>query len=120
MYTVYPKNDPSKKEYYVGLTATTFKDRYSAHQTSFKHEVYGNKTTLSTHVWDMKRRNIDYDIKWKILDRGKSFSPVSNICNLCTKEKYFIIFEPEKATLNKKDKLNNTCLYKNSVLLEKT
>ena len=118
--TVYPKNDPSKKEYYVGLTATTFKDRYSAHQTSFKHEVYGNKTTLSTHVWDLKRRNIDHDIKWKILDRGKSFSPVSNICNLCTKEKYFIIFEPEKATLNRKDELNNTCLHKNSVLLEKT
>ena len=118
--TVTPTSDPTKVEYYVGLCATSFKARYSAHQTSFKHEEYGNKTTLSTHVWDQKQKNIKYDIKWKILDRGKSFSPVSGICNLCTKEKYFIIFEPEKATLNKKDELNNTCLHKNSVLLEKT
>ena len=65
-------------------------------------------------------KNIDYEVTWKIMDRGKPFSPVSNLCNLCTKEKYFIIFEPEEATLNRRDELNNCCLHKSPVLLDKT
>ena len=75
---------------------------------------------LASHIWDLKKQNVDYEITWKILERAKPFSPVSRICNLCTKEKYFIIFEPEKASLNKKEELNNHCLHKFSQLLDKT
>ena len=86
----------------------------------FNYEENQHKTTLAAHVWDLKRKNIDHSVTWKILDRGKPFSPVSNLCNLCTKEKYYIIFEPEEATLNKRDELNNCCLHKSPVLLDKT
>ena len=112
-------SDPSKTETYVGLCMTTFKDRFRNHKTSFKHRKNSN-TTLSSHIWDLKDQNIDYELTWKILDRGKPFSPVSQICNLCTKEKYFILFEPNQATLNKKEELYNYCLHKSSQLLEKT
>ena len=75
---------------------------------------------LSQHIWKLKRQKIDYDITWKILDRAKPFSPVSEICNLCTSEKYHIIFKPELATINKKEELNSYCLHKFPVLLENT
>ena len=118
--TVTPTNNQGKVEKYVGLCMTSFKDRYSGHKNSFKYEENQNKTTLAAHVWDLKRKNIDHSVTWKILDRGKPFSPVSNLCNLCTKEKYYIIFEPEEATLNKREELNNCCLHKSPVLLDKT
>ena len=99
---------------------TTFKDRYRNHKSSFKHQRNSN-TTLSRHIWDLKSKNIDYQVTWKILDRAKPFSPVTQLCNLCTKEKYFIIFEPNEASLNKKEELFNYCLHKSSQLLvEKT
>ena len=37
-------------------------------------------------------KNIDHEMIWNTLDRGKPFSPVSILRNLYTKEKYFIIF----------------------------
>ena len=113
-------SDPSKTESYVGLCKTSFKDRYISHTFSFRHKSNANETKLSSHIWDLKNRNIDFKVTWKILDRGKPFSPVSQICNLCTKEKYFIIFEPEEASLNKKEELYNFCLHKESQLLKKT
>ena len=51
---------------------------------------------LSSHIWELKNKNIDFQVTWTILDRAKPFSPVTQICNLCTKEKYFIIFEPDE------------------------
>ena len=69
-------SDPSKTETYVGLCATTFKDRYRNHKSSFKHQKNSN-TTLSRHIWDLKSKNIDYQVTWKILDRAKPFSPVT-------------------------------------------
>ena len=113
-------SDPSKTESYVGLCSTTFKDRYRNHTNSFKHQKKSNATMLSNHIWDLKNKNIDFQVTWKILDRAKPFSPVTQICNLCTKEKYFIIFEPDEASLNKKEELYNHCLHKSSQLLEKT
>ena len=118
--TVTPTSNQGKVEKYVGLCMTSFKKRLSGHTNSFKYEENQHKTTLAAHVWDLKRKNIDHEVTWKIMDRGKPFSPVSNLCNLCTKEKYFIIFEPEEATLNKREELNNCCLHKAPVLLDKT
>ena len=117
--TVTPKNNPTKAENYVGLCSTTFKERFHNHTASFKYKEKANSTKLSSHIWDLKNKKIDFHITWKILERAKHFSPVTGLCNLCTKEKYFIIFEPEKASLNKKEELNNNCLHKYPQLLVK-
>ena len=117
--TVTPENNHTKVETYVGLCSTTFKDRFHNHTTSFKYKDKANSTMLSSHIWDLKNKKIDFEITWKILERAKHFSPVTGLCNLCTKEKYFIIFEPEKASLNKKEELNNNCLHKYPQLLVK-
>ena len=109
-----------KSDTYVGLTATTFKDRLANHNQSFVNRTKEHATTLSVHIWSLKEQNIDYKVTWKIIDRGQPFSPVSGLCMLCTTEKYHIIFNPETATINKKDEINNACRHKLSVLLDKT
>ena len=107
------------EENYLGLTGDPFKLRFGNHKKSFNHENYSTDSTLSSHIWKLKRENVDYDISWKIIDRGKPFSPITNICQLCTKEKYHIIFSPEKSSLNNRDELGTACRHKLKLLLQK-
>ena len=39
---------------YIGMTATTFKERYRNHKKSFNDIKYENETELSKHVWKLK------------------------------------------------------------------
>ena len=105
---------------YIGLTATKFKDRFANHQTSFTSQRYRNATTLSIFIWDLKEKDINFNLKWKKIDQAASFTPITGRCNLCALEKYYLIFQPEICTLNKSDELNNFCLHKKPKLLEKT
>ena len=81
---------------------------------------YGNQTTLSKFVWELKDKNIDFDLTWKILDRAQPYNPIQNVCNLCTLEKYYLIFKPETASINKNEEINSYCLHKDPLLLDKT
>ena len=46
----------NSKKVYLGLTEGEFKkQRYYDHVKSFKNEFYANSTTLSSHVWEMKK-----------------------------------------------------------------
>ena len=110
----------NNEETYIGLTSTTFKARWSNHETGFKHEHHRTDTTLSKHIWELKDKGTDYNIKWKIIGRASEFSPISQVCNLCTLEKWYILFKPSMAKLNRKDELSNYCLHKASILLDKT
>ena len=114
--TVEKENKESKT--YVGLTATDFKARYGVHKKSFEDPDY-NQTTLSKHIHDLKSKGIEHKVTWKILDRGTSYSPVSDVCHLCNKEAYYIIFEPHLAELNNRSELFSTCMHKKSNLLFK-
>ena len=105
---------------YVGLTSTTFKLRLGNHKKSFKNENYRRNTSLSSYIWNIKERGEEYQLKWNILGRAQPFSPISGVCNLCTLEKYHILFTPNLATLNKKEEVNNHCLHRISMLLDKT
>ena len=83
---------------YTGLTGYTFKKRYDGHTYSFRHR--GEKsTTLSSHLWDLTDKNIQYNLNWELVDRAQEFNPSTRKCRLCNKEKYYIIFQPEGATL---------------------
>ena len=106
------------EENYVGLTADPFKLRFGNHKKSFKHENYSSESTLSSYIWKLKSENINYNISWKIIDRGKSFSPITNICQLCTKEKFHIIFHPELSSLNSRNELFSSCRHKMKQLLK--
>ena len=44
----------NKRKTYIGVTATTFKDRYRSHEKSFDNIKYKNDTVLSKYVWNFK------------------------------------------------------------------
>ena len=48
---------------YVGITATSFKARLANHRASSKSKEKRNATELSKHIWDLKKRDLDYAIK---------------------------------------------------------
>ena len=98
------------------MCSTTFKARFGIHEQSFKNENL-NQTSLSKFIWDLKRKNVRYEVTWKILDRGQPFSPISGNCVLCLKEKFYILFKPTSADLNCRDEAFSNCRHKISKLL---
>ena len=88
------------------------------HEQKFRDQTV-SQTALSRHIHELKSKNIDYEISWKIVGRGREFSPVTNVCTLCDCEKFFILFHPNLADLNKKNEFYSHCMHKKSKLLIK-
>ena len=110
----------NESETYIGLTSTSFKVRLGNHKKSFNNETYRSNTSLSSYIWGLKDKGVNFELEWSLIGRAKPFSPISGICNLCTLEKYHILFKPEMASLNRKEEINNYCLHKTKMLLDKT
>ena len=108
-------------ETYAGLTAGTFKNRYGGHKSDFLHRPTedNTSTTLSSHIWKLKDQNKAYQVEFKIVKRAAPYSPVSGICNLCTEEKFEIMFNPNFATLNSRQEMFAACRHKWANLLVK-
>ena len=106
-----------KTSTYTGLSSTDFKARLAVHKQTFKYEEGTSQTSLSKFIWKLQRRNIKYEVTWKILDRGATFSPISGNCGLCIKEKFYIMFRPESAELNSRSEAFSACWHKSSKLL---
>ena len=102
------------------MTGKRFKDRFYKHNDTIEDEHHNNHTALSNHIWDLKRKSLNFELKWKILDRGNVFDPTTRKCRLCLKEKYYIIFQPPGATLNERSELFSTCRHRLSQTLQKT
>ena len=82
------------------------------HKLSFDNDKYLDATSLSVYIWELKKRNIRFKLTWKIIGRAKSYNPTSQVCNLCNLEKYFILYEPQGANLNKRDEMFNFCKHR--------
>ena len=114
------RRDNQKSEFYTGVTAGTFKRRYYGHRYDFNHRSQRSSTCLSKYVWDLQDQGISYDLNWKIIARGRGFNPTSRSCQACLKEKYFIMFRPEGATLNDRNEFYSTCRHRKKLLFENT
>ena len=108
------------EETYIGLTSTTFKSRLGNHHKAMKNSKYRHDTALSLHIWDLKDKGEEFEVDWKFIGRANPFSPISRLCNLCTLEKYHILFNPNQASLNKREEFTNFCLHKRKLLLDNT
>ena len=102
---------------YIGLCSTDFKKRLAVHKHSFISD--DNQTSLSKHIKKLKNTNTNYELSWKLVAKAKPFSPVSGTCNLCIKEKFYIFFKPEMATLNDRNEIYSNCRHKKPALLVK-
>ena len=99
--------------HYIGMTASTFKERYRNHIKSFNHKRYSNDTELSKHIWQLKNNNQDFNLTWSIAKRAISYTGGSKRCNLCLEEKLCILKERDKTRLlNKRSELVSTCNHK--------
>ena len=85
-----------------------------------KNKLDTQKTTLSTHFWKEKEAGRDPKVSWVLLDKGlDDFNPSSSICRLCVREKFVILFEPEKSSLNARQEIFGYCRHKDAKLLKK-
>ena len=100
---------------YVYVASPQWKARYANHKTNFKHSNQRTKTTLATHVWELKDKGVDHAIRWKILTRAQPFTPSSKMCRLCLTEKVKIIHTG--STLNKRTEFFSSCRHKDGLLL---
>ena len=111
------REDNKKEETYIGLTENTFKTRYTSHAESFRRKEKRNSTTLSQYIWTLKEKTIPYIVKWKIIERGKAYTPSGKHCNLCNKEKFYILCKPQMATLNNRKEWTSKCRHRLKYLL---
>ena len=109
------------KETYTGLSEPPWKIRKYGHNYDFKHKPTKKKkgTCLSKYIWTLKDpddcnqepcpNKIDFEVKWKILARSKGYNPITGRCRLCLKEKFFILYKTETASLNKRTEIFTPC-----------
>jgi hypothetical protein len=107
-------NNTNDTKHYIGMTATTFKERYANDTSSFRHKKDSN--------WKLKENNQDYTIKWSILKHAISYTGGSKRCNLCLEEKFCILKDINKDNLlNKRNEIfgKYTCRHKNRFRVNK-
>ena len=102
---------------YIGLTATSFKERYSSHTSSFNHESKGHSTALSSHIWDLKKLNTPYSLSWSIIRLAPAYSRESQVCQLCLVEKTMISLADCNLSLNKRNEIVSKCRHRDKWLL---
>lgn len=94
---------------YIGSTGNDFKSRFYNHKRSFNNRG-SNETELSKYIWSLKDRNVDFDIKWKILRKVKGDNTsVRKVCSTCNWEKIEIALADKRTLLNARSELNNSC-----------
>ena len=76
-----------------------------------------HNTALSAHVWDLKDKDSNFNIKWDFLETAPTCNPVTKKCRLCLKEKYHILYNNTKSTLNRRQEIFNTCRHRKQRLL---
>ena len=84
-------------EMHIGLTEREFKTRFNLHKPSFKFDHKRTSTTVCDHVWKLKNKNINFNIKWEVVKKAKPFAPGDK---LCLQEKFSIL--SSASSLNKK------------------
>ena len=118
-YATISCNDKNyKPKLYKGSCETSFKRHYSNHKKSFNVPSYRYDTKLSTEYWNLKMKQLNPQISWKIKGICKSYNPTSKHCNLCLTEKPEILDDPDKNLLNKRSEIISQCRHKNNYRLK--
>ena len=102
--------------HYIGLTETTFKDRFYRHKNSFKYENKRTATKLSNFLWGSKHTRTETNLAWSILDKARAYRPETKRRLLCLTDKYHIIF-PNFNLLNSRNELVTKCRHESKFYL---
>ena len=94
-----------------------FKTRFNLRMSSFKLEYMRTSTTLNDHIWKLKNKNINFNIKWEVIKKVKPFTPGDKVCKLCLQEKLSIL--RSVPSLNKKKNIKfGHCMHKKRFQLD--
>ena len=100
-------------KFYIGQTEGEFKKRYHCHTLSFRSEAYRNDTRLSTYIWNLKEKNIKYDIAWSIAAKASPYACGTRKCDLCLTEKLLIAKSDPEKMLNHRAEIFSKCRHQN-------
>ena len=103
----------------MGLTEGEFKTRWNAHKHSFRNEKLENSTELSKCIWKLKKSDKTFQLSWEVLTRAKAYSNKNKRCNLCIMEKFYILYHPELASLNRRSELISCCRHATKFLMKR-
>ena len=116
VYEAKVSTSDGKIESYVGL-AKNFKKRWPKHKKTLKNRNADGQTTLSKYVWRKRDEGLNPQITWHFLEKNvPDFNPVTEICKLCTREKYQIVLNPNVASFNLRTEIFSNCKHKESYL----
>ena len=103
------REDDNSVEYYVGQTTQKIKTRIGQHKRDAANYHPSQKekkiSRLSRHIGELELNKVPYHLEWSILSKENLYDPVSDFCSLCNREKYLIMYRPERATLNLRSEL---------------
>ena len=115
---VYKATVENSNANYVGMTTTTFKERFYNHKYSFKTFEKRKSTTLAQYVWQ-NQLNPTPNIKWKIMKQCRQYSPGQKYCDTCISEKAEIVAHcGDPKNINKKTDLGTRCIHKKKFQLD--
>ena len=119
-----------KSKVYTGLTSNKLKERFNHHHWTFTNERNNpfkppadrnnslQNTSLSTHIWKLKERKIEYKLKWNIIKQAPVYSKEAGGCSLCLEEKTQIMFADKRTSLNKRTEIMQKCRHREKHLLK--
>ena len=104
------------------MTGRTFKSRYVEHRGALnnKKTAASKSTKLSKHVWSLKERNIQHEIKWKVRAETGLYFPGAKYCDTCTTEKLLILEADRKTCLNQRTEILTKCIHMRNFTLHDT
>ena len=103
---------------YLGISATTFKERHGNHKSDFKLSSRRTATKLAVYIWQLKEEGIlDYNISFKIKQHAPSYTTTARKCRLCLTEKLLIMQSDPKIYLNTNTEILAKCRHKNKFML---
>ena len=101
--------DNNTTQAYIGVTVNDFKTRYRNHLKSLRNEKYKHETELSKHVWNLKKENRQFSIRWAIVKQTPAGRNGKRNCALCLEEKLMIMKGRSKNILNRRSEIFTNC-----------
>ena len=113
-------NSSEQQKVYFGLAKGKQKKNYCNHERSFNHKQYSHKTTLSSHIWHVKKTlDVTPNLKWSVVRYPTRYSNISKKCLLGLYEKLVIINYPrQRELLIKRSELFCKCSHENKYFLK--
>ena len=103
---------------YIGASKPEWKSRHYNHRNTFNDIDKRSNTELSNKIWELKDKNIPFEINWKILQQTHGYSPGKSSCDLCTSEKFHIIKSWNESLLNSRSEIVSKCRHMREFLLQ--